>query len=172
MVQAARPFGQNPGRLAGTPPNRSRLAAEPREAVSFSISPNLPLHWYIALRYAATAVPRARLFFLTRTIGRTSKMDLLVLKEAIHAHRVYMDLMRHDPREASRLYYTITSTFDVPVVQLARCSSLIRHGLLTGSLTSSDYDVARSLCNDIPGAAALAPFFAKIERKNRWWNQG
>lgn len=124
---------------------------------------------HVALRHAATLVPRIRLHFLTRRIGKKNGVGFSVLKEVINAHRVYMELLLGDPRgrDAPELYGLIVQTYRVEVIDLARCSSLLRHGLLCSRLMSNEYDVAQHLCTKIPGGEAFAPFFSKIERQNK-----
>ncbi|MEU7477079.1 hypothetical protein AB0A63_13915 [Lentzea sp. NPDC042327] len=137
--------------------------------MSFVIEPDRSQCAYIASRYASTLVLRTRLFLRTKRIGRQLGLDPVSLKDALGAQRVYLELRAFEPagHDAPELLDIIMTTYHVQVVELSRCSTLIRYGLLRGSLPRRDYDAAEELCGRIRSAEILLPFLSLIERHGK-----
>jgi hypothetical protein len=138
--------------------------------VSFILEAARSQYAYVTSRYASTLIPRTRLLLETRKIGRENGLDPLTLKDALGAQRLYLTLLAFDAegRDAPELHEAIVASFPTVAANLSLCSTLIRKGLLLGSLPNGDFSTAHRLCGEIPGAEVLVPFFSNIGRADGW----
>lgn len=120
-------------------------------------------------RWAVSYNARETLSNSVDQIVRDADLDVAMFNEAFADHLKYMLLSYRDLNgEAAKFYSEILNSYPDDVVRLARCASLLRHGLFTGRLSAGDYDVTQALCAQIEGGSSLRPLLRKINRVTRW----
>lgn len=122
-------------------------------------------------RWAVSYNAREMLSISVDQIVRDNDIDPDAFNAAFTDHLTYMEMCRHDPNgkgKASEFYSQIIDACSLDVLNLARCASLLRHGLFTGRLSAANYDVTQALCETIDGGTVLRPLLSKINRVTRW----
>ena len=116
-------------------------------------------------RWTVTIRVRSLLSRRVAEIARAAHLDPDDVAAALDDHRRHLLTLREgDHDRAAQLYYGILTSYPIQVVELTRCATLLRHGLVRGQLTATDYDLAQALCQKINGGHTLAPLLRKIDR--------